>query len=635
MRLVTALFLAAFSLPALAADRDADGYDEAVDCDDADAAINPGAVEAPVADGIDQDCSGWADDLSVCADGGVFATVQAGVDAAPDGFTLVLCAGTYTENVHMTGGVLTVLGGSGAESTFLDAGGAGTAIRVDGGGELTLTDLTISGADSSGALCLDASIALNDVEVMGNTGTDGAGLRLDDCNVQVTDSWFHDNVATNRGGGLHALGSNGTIVNSVFDFNEGFAGGGVHIQNGDVDLTGNTIADNTATTSEEYNGGGGLFLQGDSDVTGNVIARNDSSYDGGGFYAKNADGDWTDNSVSDNHCALDGAGGYFEVSYGAFENNEVRNNNADDDAGGLRVYVSDMSVADNLFADNSANDDGGGLKLSHSANVVRRNDFLRNTAGDAGGGLEFDNESSGLEDCRFYQNHAGRGGGMHYWRNEAPVTLERNQFVENTADHCGGAIQVDNADHLVTLRTTLFRDNSSSDDGGDICIELHYQDDELTVFVETEMLVTNSVFTNSSAVDDGGSFYVNTGHVTIGNVVLSGTSAEDGMVTADGGHVTMVNAIMQNTTGDRAMYAKNEGTIDVRYSDFWNVEGTYDGMDDPIGLAGNFSADPGFVRPGRYRLAGGSACIDAGDPAISDVNGSRSDLGAFGGPYGR
>ena len=57
-----------------------------------------------------------------------------------------------------------------------------------------------------------------------------------------------------------------------------------------------------------------------------------------------------------------------------------------------------------------------------------------------------------------------------------------------------------------------------------------------------------------------------------------------------------------------------------------------------VDLGGNFYADPLFVDPasGDFSLQPNSPCIDAGDPAIelSDRNGSRNDLGAFGGPLG-
>jgi hypothetical protein len=51
---------------------------------------------------------------------------------------------------------------------------------------------------------------------------------------------------------------------------------------------------------------------------------------------------------------------------------------------------------------------------------------------------------------------------------------------------------------------------------------------------------------------------------------------------------------------------------------------------------GNVYADPMFVDPdnGDLRLQKGSPCIDAGAPWILDPDGTRSDIGAFGGPGG-
>jgi hypothetical protein len=50
---------------------------------------------------------------------------------------------------------------------------------------------------------------------------------------------------------------------------------------------------------------------------------------------------------------------------------------------------------------------------------------------------------------------------------------------------------------------------------------------------------------------------------------------------------------------------------------------------------GCISVDPGFVNPGDdFHLGNSSSCRNAGDPAILDVDSSRSDMGAYGGPGG-
>ena len=50
------------------------------------------------------------------------------------------------------------------------------------------------------------------------------------------------------------------------------------------------------------------------------------------------------------------------------------------------------------------------------------------------------------------------------------------------------------------------------------------------------------------------------------------------------------------------------------------------------GVNGNLSQSPQLAGTDDFQLQGGSPAIDAGDPAIKDKDGSRSDLGVFGGP---
>ncbi|MBN1348768.1 right-handed parallel beta-helix repeat-containing protein [candidate division KSB1 bacterium] len=71
----------------------------------------------------------------------------------------------------------------------------------------------------------------------------------------------------------------------------------------------------------------------------------------------------------------------------------------------------------------------------------------------------------------------------------------------------------------------------------------------------------------------------------------------------------------------------------VAYSDFWDY-GT--AVIDSLQGTSNIIANPQFVNlaEGNYRLAASSPCIDAGDPSpeFNDLDGSRNDMGAYGGP---
>lgn len=82
--------------------------------------------------------------------------------------------------------------------------------------------------------------------------------------------------------------------------------------------------------------------------------------------------------------------------------------------------------------------------------------------------------------------------------------------------------------------------------------------------------------------------------------------------------------------------AIDSGQITVRNNLFWDVDDASCGFADPVGRDGNLGADPLFVdlAGGDWHLAGGSPGLDAGptDDGYEDVDGTRNDLGVFGGP---
>jgi hypothetical protein len=132
--------------------------------------------------------------------------------------------------------------------------------------------------------------------------------------------------------------------------------------------------------------------------------------------------------------------------------------------------------------------------------------------------------------------------------------------------------------------------------------------------------------------------YVRAGEVNIENVVLDGNEGPDaGAMSVKGGTVTITNTIISNNSGGPALYVEDTedgpGSITVTYSNLYGNSSVVSGLDDPRGTAGNMDENPDFDNSaGDFSLRSSSPCIDAGSPDIRDSDGSRSDMGAYGGP---
>jgi len=93
------------------------------------------------------------------------------------------------------------------------------------------------------------------------------------------------------------------------------------------------------------------------------------------------------------------------------------------------------------------------------------------------------------------------------------------------------------------------------------------------------------------------------------------------------------NYITNNTIINGAYGIYSGGSPIVKYNNSWNNKTNYYGVRPD---STNISVDPMFVNADGldFHLQKYSPLIDAGDPSIKDVDGTRSDIGAYGGPRG-
>lgn len=214
-------------------------------------------------------------------------------------------------------------------------------------------------------------------------------------------------------------------------------------------------------------------------------------------------------------------------------------------------------------------------------------------------------EGSSLEiwEGTFFRNTAGASGGGVCASGVGDVSLTRSYLHGNAAKN-GGAVALVDVSVAGTLSNLRVSDNVVSQDGGGVW---------LSGSVEIE--VVNNTFAGNDGARNGGHIYTTAALSFVDNILLSAV---------DGGGAYGTSA-----------------TTDRFYNLAWdNSGGDWVGWSDPTGTSGNVEVDPeleaytadGDETNDSLFLSVGSPAIDAGSPAIFDVDGTRADIGAFGGP---
>jgi len=269
--------------------------------------------------------------------GGCYSKIQLAVNAASPGDTIIVAAGTYTENVTI--GISVTVNGAGSGLTFVDGNNAGSVFTINPGVTVTITNMTIRdgyAAQGGGVYCL-GKLTLTSVNIINNTAVyDGGGVyeRTLGPVMSLNSSTGYNNTA-GLGGGVYDYSSPFSMLNSTVGNNKAITGGGggVLIAGGYVTVTNSTISGNTAQASGGgvYNGNNRTFTALNSTISFNVAQGN-----GGGVYNTTSSTFITlDSTISGNTAvsttAVSGdGGGLYNDTYAtmSFNNVTVANNHA-------------------------------------------------------------------------------------------------------------------------------------------------------------------------------------------------------------------------------------------------------------------------------------------------------------------
>jgi len=217
-----------------------------------------------------------------------FATIQTAIDSSFNGYTVIVHAGIYEENINFLGKNIRLTSADPANeeiinSTIIDGNDANSVVIFSGteGSSCILTGFTITNgtAPYGGGVCGNGTMATiennticgNKGQGSGKLGDYGAAGGLLDCDGLIQHNIISGNSAGFGGGLCHC---DGTIRYNIISYNGWYAGGGLFDCNG-------TISNNLLVANGAVYGGALVSCNGS--ISNCTVIGNWSAHDGSGL----------------------------------------------------------------------------------------------------------------------------------------------------------------------------------------------------------------------------------------------------------------------------------------------------------------------------------------------------------------
>jgi len=349
-----------------------------------------------------------------------YPTIQAAVDAATDGDTILVRAGTYTENVKVNKDHLTIKSESGAEATIVQAANPNDHVFEVMADYVNISGFTVEGAkeyDKDGIyLKADFSIIFNNI-----ISNNGIGIYLGIYLFYSGNNIISDNnITSNNEYGIYLFYSGNNIISGNNISNNRYGIGLDKSENNKISdnniilnnyygvmlfYSGNNIiSDNNITSNNEY----GIVLDySENDILSNNILTNDGIFISGDniehwnthsidyntvngkplYYWKNRIGgvvpdagqiiivNCSDVVIENQNISKTDVG----IRVGFSNNIAIKNNKISNNRYGIDLYKSENNtISDNNITSNN----GYGIDLLYSENnKISDNNILHNGAG--------------------------------------------------------------------------------------------------------------------------------------------------------------------------------------------------------------------------------------------------------------
>ena len=339
-------------------------------------------------------------------------TIQAGIDVAVPGDTVLVADGTYTGNGNRD----------------IDFGGKGIVLKSENGPDVTFIDCQGTEVEPHRGFNFhsgeDSSAVVDGFTIQGGYGPFDFGTN-----------------ANSVGGGIKCDSSSSpNIINNIISGNSAFFGGGIYcLSNSNPTIRNNYINGNSANDENEI-GGGILCVNSDPTISNNTVSGNRSRRGGGIACLENSNPTISNNTISGNSTGLFGTGGgiYCRKNSNPTISNNIVNNNSAFVGGGIVCFEnSNPTISNNTISGNSAIG-GGGIFCEFSSPTISNNTISRNSTG-----------------------VLGRGGGIYCNFNSNP-TITNNTISGNSASLNGAGLFLLHNSHAL-IENTVFAFNSGSE----------------------------------------------------------------------------------------------------------------------------------------------------------------------------